>query len=178
MGKLTLVTGGCRSGKSAFAQNLAEKSGRARYFIATAQALDGEMAERIALHMKKREGKGFTVIEEPLDLAGAIESVPAGCVAIVDCLSLWVSNMMLAHDGVKENDIASAALEFLNQAKASGADFIFVTNEVGLGIVPDNAMGRSYRDLLGRANQQTAAMADGVYMLISGIPLSLKNGGS
>lgn len=175
MGYLILVTGGRRSGKSAFALKIAESISSSRYFIATAEAGDDEMRERIERHRKEREQNGWTAIEEPLDISKALRSVPQGSVAVVDCLTLWVSNLMMS--GVMtEEDAASRLRLALKDARESGASFVFVTSEVGMGVVPMSKEARLFCDLLGRVNQEVAAESDHVYLLVSGLPLALKGG--
>jgi adenosylcobinamide kinase/adenosylcobinamide-phosphate guanylyltransferase len=175
MGKLIMVTGGRRSGKSAFALKVARGISTSRYFIATAEAGDDEMRERIERHKKEREQGGWTAIEEPLDLSMAMRSVPKGAVAIVDCLTLWVSNLMMS--GVlTEDDAVARSTMALQSARESGASFVFVTSEVGSGIVPASKEARLFCDLLGRVNQCVAAESDHVYLLASGLPLPLKGG--
>ncbi|MBF0291728.1 MAG: bifunctional adenosylcobinamide kinase/adenosylcobinamide-phosphate guanylyltransferase [Nitrospinae bacterium] len=175
MGQLILVTGGQRSGKSAFALKVAQGVSTSRYFIATAEAGDGEMEERIEKHRKEREQSGWTTIEEQLDIPSALRSVPEGSVAIVDCLTLWVNNLMM--NGVlTESEAADRARLALKAARESGASFVFVTSEVGMGVVPMSKEGRLYCDLLGRVNQRVAMESDHVYLLVSGLPLALKGG--
>ena len=131
MGQLILVTGGQRSGKSAFALKIAQGISTSRYFIATAEAGDSEMGERIERHRKEREQSGWTTIEEPLDISMALRSVPEGSVAVVDCLTLWVSNLMMS--GVMtEDDATSRSRLALKAARESGASFVFVTSGGGV----------------------------------------------
>ena len=165
---LVLVTGGARSGKSRFALSLAGAAGGdAVTFIATAEALDVEMVDRIGRHRGERN-TAWTTVEAPRDLSAAVERC-ATPVVVVDCLSLWVSNLML--DGVDEPEIVARAQCL---APVPGRLLIAVTNEVGLGIVPDNALARTYRDALGRVNQRVAASSSEAYLLVSGLPLRLK----
>lgn len=165
----TFVLGGARSGKSRFAERLAADSGLARHYIATGQAWDAEMRMRIAQHQTDR-GADFVTHEEPLDLVGALQVIdaPEVCV-LVDCLTLWVTNLMLA-----ERDMAaefSALCARIDQARAK---IILVSNEVGLGIVPDNRMARDFRDHAGRLHQMVAAIAGDVYFIAAGLPLKMK----
>ncbi|GHC88367.1 bifunctional adenosylcobinamide kinase/adenosylcobinamide-phosphate guanylyltransferase [Novosphingobium pokkalii] len=163
------VIGGARSGKSRHAQMRAEQTGLAPVYVATAQAFDGEMADRIARHQADRDARWRTV-EAPIDLAGAIarEAAP-GRVLLVDCLTLWLTNLLLA-----EHDIA-AALTALERAVAGAAGpVIVVSNEVGQGIVPDNALARRFRDEAGWANQRLAACCDEVELVCAGLALRLK----
>lgn len=166
--RLTLVTGGARSGKSRYAEGLALRSGLTRRYIATAQAWDEEMAARIAKHRQDR-GAGWHTIEAPLDLTAALAAAPPGSVTLVDCLTLWLTNHMLAgHDLAAETAALSEALLSLP------APVILVTNEVGWGIVPDNALARAFRDEQGRLNQRLAGQADLAVAVLSGLPLALK----
>ncbi len=164
---LILIGGGSRSGKSRFALELAQRKGSKPGFIATAQAFDDEMRDRIRKHRQER-GEHFRTIEEPVDLAGAIQkSVEAGCDAVVvDCLTLWVSNLMLSDREVQAEPVIAAC--------QSSATIILVTNEVGCGIVPENAMARRFRDLAGWLNQRIAEEAQEVYWTVFGIPMKVK----
>ena len=173
---LTLVTGGARSGKSRYALSLLEGSASVT-FIATAEALDDDMRRRIARHRAERPASWSTV-EAPRDLAVALEGVPADAAVVVDCLTLWVSNLLMSAGDAAgsdepwypadEVDAAVAALE-----RRPGKTVV-VTNEVGLGVVPPTPLGRAYRDALGRVNQRVAAVADGVVLLVAGIPWTIK----
>jgi adenosyl cobinamide kinase/adenosyl cobinamide phosphate guanylyltransferase len=161
---LVLLLGGARSGKSELALRLAERSGREVVFVATAEARDDEMRERIERHRAERPGAWATV-EEPLDLAGALARVRPETCAIVDCLSLWVSNLM--ERGLDAEDSAPAA------AAAARPLTIAVSNEVGLGVVPATPLGRAYRDVLGRVNRIWADAADETYLVVAGRVLRL-----
>jgi adenosylcobinamide kinase / adenosylcobinamide-phosphate guanylyltransferase len=164
---LILVGGGARSGKSRWALERARKRGTRLVYVATAEALDEEMAARIANHRAER-GSAFQTVEEPLDLAGAIRHAECDAL-VVDCLTLWLSNLMqpLHNCRGSEGDVIEAA-------KRSTAEVIFVTNEVGCGIVPDNALAREFRDRAGVMNRQFADAADEVYWMIFGQPLRIK----
>lgn len=166
----TLVLGGARSGKSAFAQKAAETAadGRRPVLIATGQAFDDEMAERIARHRADR-GESWTTVEAPLDLPAAIAALPADAVAVVDCLTLWLSNLML-----DEREVEAAGTELLQAAIACPARLWLVSNEVGLGIVPETPLGRRFRDEAGRLHQRLAQQVDEVYLVAAGLPLRLK----
>jgi adenosylcobinamide kinase / adenosylcobinamide-phosphate guanylyltransferase len=167
---LMLVLGGARSGKSRHAEALIEAAAPAALYLATAQALDAEMAERIR-HHRARRGARWTTREEPLDLAAALlGAAQAQRPVLVDCLTLWLSNLLLAGRGV---DAAIAAL--LDTLPQLGGPVVFVANEVGLGIVPDNALARTFRDHAGRLNQAIAARAQRVVFLAAGLPLTLKD---
>lgn len=173
---LIFVTGGARSGKSSFAERLAqnwptqEKAGNQVTYLATAQAFDSEMEDRIARHRTDRPDEWHTV-EEPLDVLAALQAAPTPTV-LLDCLSLWVSNLLLS--GLDETAILARAEAVLHAQALRGGLLIAVTNEVGSGIVPDNALARSYRDILGRVNQRFAAASAEAYLLASGLPLRLK----
>lgn len=166
----TLVLGGARSGKSGFAQKAAEiEAGAGRpILIATGQAFDDEMAERIARHQADR-GESWVTVEAPLDLAPAIAALPGEATAVVDCLTLWLSNQMLA-----ERDVEAACAELVSAVGACRARLWLVSNEVGLGIVPETPLGRRFRDEAGRLNQRLAATVDEVYFVAAGLPLRLK----
>ena len=164
----TLVLGGARSGKSGFAQRLAEAEAGPLVYVATAQAFDGEMADRIARHRADR-GPRWATVDAPHDLPCAIAGLRDGGVMLVDCLTLWLSNRMLA-DADMESEIAALTAAI---GQADGR-LILVSNEVGSGIVPETPMGRAFRDHAGRANQAVAAVADGVALIVAGLPLWLK----
>lgn len=165
---LTLLLGGARSGKSAHAEQLATAFPPPWAYIATAQAYDDEMVERIALH-RARRADGWETLDAPLDLVGAIGSVPDGRPLLVDCLTLWLSNHRLAeHDLERESERLADVL-----GKPRGPWFV-VANEVGLGIVPDNALARRFRDAAGRLNQKIAARADRVLFMVAGLPMQVK----
>ena len=165
---LLLITGGARAGKSRFAQAQAWALGQERVsFIATAEPLDGEMRQRIAQHRAERP-PAWETLEAPLEVPQALQQARHG-VVLLDCLTLWVSNLMLA--GLE----VLPALEHLLAVRAqTGKTLLVVTNEVGLGIVPDNPLARRYRDLLGAANARVAQEAQRVYLLVAGIPLQIK----
>lgn len=166
---VTLVLGGARSGKSAFAEGLVERASDARLYLATGQAWDGEMRERIASHQARR-GPGWETMEAPVDLSRTLEShARADRPVLVDCLTLWVTNLMLGeHDIAKAFDGLAATLPGLK------GPVVFVSNEVGLGIVPDNALARAFRDHAGRLHQSIASLADEVYFVAAGLPLKMK----
>jgi adenosyl cobinamide kinase/adenosyl cobinamide phosphate guanylyltransferase len=162
---LTLVLGGARSGKSRHAETLVTALPPPWVYVATAQPFDAEMAARIAEH-RARRAAGWQTIEAPLDLEGALAGDRP---VLVDCLTLWLSNLMLGgHDIAR----ATAALEAALAARA--APTVLVANEVGLGIVPDNALARAFRDAAGRLNQTLAARADTVLFLVAGLPMRVK----
>jgi len=165
----TLILGGARSGKSAHAVSLAETAGERCVFIATAEALDEEMADRIVRHQAERGGQ-WTTIEEPLDLVGAIARVAlSGDVCLVDCLTLWLSNMM--HQGL---DIEHETARLCDSVAGYEQPIILVSNEVGLGLVPETPLGRRFRDAQGRLNQNLARVCGTVQFIAAGLPLILK----
>lgn len=165
---LTLILGGARSGKSAYAESLfAGLAGPV--YLATAEAGDAEMAARIR-HHRERRGGGWVTVEEPRDLAGALAThAQAGRAVLVDCLTLWLSNLMAASAAI-ESEIEGLVATL---GQLSGA-VVMVSNEVGLGIVPDNALARAFRDHAGRLNQIVAAAADRVVFIAAGLPLVMK----
>lgn len=165
----TLVLGGARSGKSAFAEQLVGDSGLSRVYLATATAGDDEMKSRIA-HHRARRGEGWVTVEEPLGLGDALtREATRGRAVLVDCLTLWLSNLMLA--GRDPEVEARRLTRFLGVAKYP---IIFVSNEVGLGLVPETPLGRSFRDAQGRLNQIVAATVPNVVFIAAGLPLWLK----
>jgi len=170
---VTLITGGARSGKSAFALETASAFGPPRVFIATAQPLDEEMRRRIVRHQADR-GNRFATVEAPCDLAGALARIPEGTrVVVIDCLTVWLGNLM--HHGTGAGTQSCPEIEALYAAlQAPPCRIILVTNEVGMGLVPGEAGSREYRDLLGEVNRRMAELADEVVLLVSGLPLRLK----
>ena len=175
---ITLITGGSRSGKSAFAQQQAEQIDGPRLFIATCPRIDPEMDERIRRHQQDREGLGWQSAEVPLGLSEELERTPAGTTVLIDCLTLWINNLMYEAEQKKqeisEDQITVLAEDLARAARKQQGRIFLVTNEVGLGIVPDNPQVRRYRDLVGRCNQVIAAFADQVFLVSCGIPMQLK----
>ncbi|MGE5173027.1 MAG: bifunctional adenosylcobinamide kinase/adenosylcobinamide-phosphate guanylyltransferase [Betaproteobacteria bacterium] len=171
-GKIYFITGGARSGKSAYAENLARGLTGKRAYIATAQALDAEMAAKIAKHRKDR-GDTWDTYEEPLAVAELLRKLSSRYqVALLDCLTLWLSNVMAHTHG---DDAALSRVEDLVKAITDfGGMCIVVSNEVGLGIVPDNPLARRFRDFAGMLNQKVAQTADEVYFTAAGIPVRIK----
>lgn len=163
-----LVGGGARSGKSRFARELAQKRGSRLMFLATAQPFDHEMEARIAQHRAER-GPEFTTVEEPLEIGDAIARADAHAI-VVDCLTLWLSNVMLTVG----RDVDRDSEKLIEAAQQSKAGVIFVTNEVGCGIVPESALGRDFRDHAGILNQRVAAVAEEVYWMVFGQALRVK----
>lgn len=164
-----LVLGGARSGKSRYAQGLAEASGGRLVFIATAQAFDDEMTDRIHRHQAVRDGR-WTTVEASVDLAGAVGAADGeDAVVLVDCLTLWASNLLLG-----EEDAEARLAQLLAGLERARGQVLLVANEVGLGIVPDNALARAFRDLAGTINQRVAAVVHRVHMTVAGIPIIVK----
>lgn len=165
-----LVLGGARSGKSAFAEGLATQSGLSKHYIATGRAWDEEMRARIDQHKAQRGGHGWITHEDPLALAERInDTAREDRLLLVDCLTLWVMNLMMeGHDMEAAYDDLAAAI-----VTAPGR-LVFVSNEVGLGIVPENKMAREFRDHAGRLHQQVAQLASEVYFVAAGLPLKMK----
>ena len=200
MGKVVLVTGGARSGKSAFAEAVAARARGGVLYVATAEACDAEMADRIARHRRQRPPH-WTTAERPLDLVGAVACAPEGTsVVLVDCLSVWAANRLLAAGsgiGEKVDDgpgddgdanlaawteradkveraVAQEIAQLLATARSAAWSLLLVSNEVGSGVVPPSPLGRAYRDLLGRLNQAAAGGADEAYLVVAGLAVELK----
>jgi adenosylcobinamide kinase/adenosylcobinamide-phosphate guanylyltransferase len=169
-GRHVLVLGGARSGKTAFAERLAMGAGVRPVYLATAEALDSEMRERVESHRRQREGR-FATVEEPLALARAIDDAAAKHdVILVDCLTLWITNLLGAG-----RDVAEAVEQLATTlTRIESARVILVSNEVGLGIVPDNALARTFRDLAGSTHQRLAEICDDVYFVVAGLPMTFK----
>ena len=163
------VLGGARSGKSRFAESIVAATGLERHYVATGRAWDDEMRERIASHRADR-GDLWTTHEEPLDLVRRLAAIDTGARAIlVDCLTLWVTNLMM-----EGRDIASEFAALADYLLSARARIVLVSNEVGLGIVPENRMAREFRDHAGRLHQMVAASAAEVYFVAAGLPLKMK----
>jgi adenosylcobinamide kinase/adenosylcobinamide-phosphate guanylyltransferase len=170
MDSITLILGGARSGKSRYGEEMALGSGLKPAYIATAEAWDDEMRERIAVHQDRRFGRGWLEIEAPLGLAEAIaENAAEDRVLLIDCLTLWLTNLMMA-----EGDIDAAASTLLAVLARVPGQSILISNEVGFGIVPENAMARRFRDLAGRLHQDIAQDADQVLLMVAGLPVVVK----
>ncbi|WP_027359551.1 bifunctional adenosylcobinamide kinase/adenosylcobinamide-phosphate guanylyltransferase [Desulforegula conservatrix] len=178
MGKIVFITGGCRSGKSAYALKIAEEISKTRIYLATCPSgVDDEMDSRIEKHINERD-EGWKTVDEPVDIAGVILEQGSKDVILVDCLTLWVSNLMQRafnnKIGITEEEVSDYCMDIIKACQSVSASVIFVTNETGMGIVPDNKASRDFRDLLGRCNQVMASRADSAYLMVSGIPLKLK----
>ena len=173
MSKVILVTGGARSGKSRFAERLAEGYQPLRGYLATGQAGDAEMAERIARH-RGRRGSEWETVEEPIEVAEATLAHDSRYnVLLLDCITLWMSNLLFMEGGGATAALSRVAA-FTETFPRLKTPLIMVTNEVGMGIVPEHPLARTFRDLAGEANELIAARADEVYVTISGLPLKLK----
>lgn len=166
--RLSLVLGGAASGKSAFAEGLVQGASDLPTYIATSQVFDAEMAAKVAAHRSAR-GTGWTTIEEPLDIAGALASAPLDAPVLIDCATLWLTNVMLG-----EHDLEAAEADFLAALAVAEQPVVIVSNETGQGIVPENALARRFRNAQGRLNQKIAARADLVVAVMAGLPLVLK----
>ena len=179
--RLTLVLGGVRSGKSAFAEGLVSELSRPTLYLATGQATDAEMVERIRRHRERRPTHWLT-LEEPLEpaavLAKALSDLnPPGAI-LLDSLDVWVGNLLLAHENDDPASVETRALAelelLMNLSRQAETQSVLVSSEVGLSLVPPNRLGRQFQDLLGTVNQQAAAQANAVYLVVAGIPLQVK----
>jgi len=170
MGEIIFITGGARSGKTAFALGRAMEHTSPRLYVATAEALDAEMHERIEAHKMERREMGFDTLEEPLDIAGLLNGTgPRYGAVLLDCLTLWLSNLM-----AKGLDPDREGHRLIDAVKGLGLPVYVVTNEVGLGIVPDNELARVFRDNAGRLNAMVAAEAREAWLMVSGLPVKIK----
>ena len=177
--QLVFILGGARSGKSAFAEHLARQGERV-LFVATAQALDADMQVRIAAHRARRPLE-WTTLEEPLDLTRVLPSALDGHdICLVDCLTLWVSNLLLSKESHPnaEGESLEQVDDLMEVYKRSSATWIVVSNEVGLGVVPSTTLGSRYRDVLGRVNQAVASRADRVYLMVAGLAMEMNSLGA
>jgi adenosylcobinamide kinase / adenosylcobinamide-phosphate guanylyltransferase len=178
MGSIVLITGGGRSGKSSFALRTAAALPGPRLFIATCPVTDDEMRERVRRHQAERRTLAFDTVEQETDLAGAVARAERQPTVLVDCLTLWINNLMYEEEKggpeITETSIAERCRELLAASRSHAGTVLFVTNEVGMGIIPDNALARRFRDLAGRCNATLAADADQVWLCVCGIPIRLK----
>ncbi len=165
---LTFVLGGAASGKSAFAEQLVVSTAKSRVYLATSQVLDGEMYAKVQRHLDQR-GEGWTTIEAPMDLAPVLAELAADQICLIDCATMWLTNHLLA-----ESDLQSAQEDLLNALRDCPARLVVVSNEVGHGIVPENALARRFREAQGRLNIALAAQAKLVVQVTAGLPLVLK----
>ena len=168
---LTLVLGGARSGKSAYAENLAAKSGNTVIYVATAEVLDGSIKKRVELHRERRPAEWKTV-ESPLSLAKTVQGLAGeGVTVLVDCLTMWVTNLLCAEN----KDLLKQEIDSLIMVLPELAgDIILVSNEVGLGVIPMGELTRDYVDTAGKLHQHVAAQADNVVMVVAGLPMAFK----
>jgi adenosylcobinamide kinase/adenosylcobinamide-phosphate guanylyltransferase len=178
MGHIIFVTGGCRSGKSSHALSLTNSILGSKTFIATCVPHDEEMKDRVKRHQAERLGQDWETMEEPIELANVIDN-SSSSIILVDCLTLWTSNLMFDSESknveLEESGMSEKVNIVIKACERSDATIIFVGNEVGLGIVPDNALARRFRDLNGRCNQMIAQASDDAVMMVSGCPLMLKS---
>lgn len=174
--KIVLVTGGARSGKSAFSERFVRENSSRYAYIATCPVLDEEMRERVKVHRERRKGFSWIDIEEQLDLTGALERAAAENAdgVLIDCLTLWVNNLMYHFPDFNELEMRGRVSDLLGALEEYPGLVVLVLNEVGLGIVPETAQGRMFRDCSGLCGQMCAAAADEVWMCVCGIPLKIK----
>jgi len=172
--ELVLILGGVRSGKSRYAQQLASEVGSRVLFLATAEGGDDEMKRRIARHKLSRP-ESWRTIEEQIDIAGALRRNSAHADAvIIDCLTVWLSNTLMHNDKLSEKEMTTGIDRLIDAYEHGEATYIIVSGEVGMGIVPENPLGRIFRDYLGLANQRLAGVADRVVLMVAGIPVDVK----
>jgi len=173
MSRIILIGGGARSGKSRFALVRARRLGGRRAFVATAEPLDPEMAARIVEHARQR-GDDFETIEEPVDLPAALARSTGFDVVVVDCLTMWLANRLLRGDA--ESHVLAAVDDLVVHLERRDRHFVLVSNEVGMGLVPETPVGRAFRDVTGRAHQRIARVADELYLAVLGTILRLRPG--
>jgi len=175
MNKTTFVIGGCRSGKSRYALDLAAKlSENKKIFIATCQPQDEEMRQRVARHQKDR-GKTWITLEVPIDLPEAVtQNGSRGDLILVDCLTIWTSNLLTMTPKISEDEVIESVDKLTRALHTVSCPVILVSNEVGTGIVPENRLARHFRDIMGMANQRVAECADEVIWMVAGIPVKIK----
>ena len=171
MDNLILVIGGVRSGKSSFAVNLAKKSKKKPVFIATCKPLDKEMVTRVKKHQSSRP-KSWKTVEEDINLSSVIKKLKVDNVAIIDCLTLWICNLLMANLSKKKID--AKIKEFIDALKATEATIIIVSNEIGWGIVPENKLSREFRDIIGLLHQRVAKVSSQVHLMVAGLSLPVK----
>ena len=175
---LLYISGGARSGKSSYAEQRALSLAGPRTYIATCPVLDEEMAARIELHRQRRAGNCWHTVEEPTELATALSTTQGSGVVLVDCITLWINNLLYQADTkskpLSEDWMQTTTENVIDAARRGKRTVIFVSNELGMGIVPADGLSRNYRDLVGRCNQVLAAHADEAVFMVSGLPLTLK----
>lgn len=176
--RLIFVSGGSRSGKSRYAETRATAISGPRTYIATCPIIDDEMEQRIAKHRQERSGQGWTTVEEAVELIQALRDCHESSVVLVDCLTLWINNLLYhaetRQETVSEEEVVDLCHKLAEVSRQGERTVIFVTNELGMGLVPADKTSRLYRDLVGRCNQTLAALADEVVFVVSGHPLILK----
>lgn len=176
--RLVYISGGSRSGKSRYAELRATQLPGPRTYIATCPVIDDEMDERIAHHRRRRKAHDWLTLEEPLDLVQALDKCQDSSVVLVDCLTLWINNLLYQaqqnHEDLSEEDVAALCTEVTAAARQGKRTVIFVTNELGMGLVPADPVSRRCRDLVGRCNQVLAGSADEAVFVVSGYPIFLK----
>lgn len=166
--KLSLILGGASSGKSAFAETLVMATPQPRIYVATAQTFDDEMRQKVQKHLVQR-GPDWRTIETPVNTADTLRDLPADAIVLLDCATMWLSNQMLA-----ENDLATEQAKLLDALNACPAHVVVVSNEVGLDVVPENALARRFRDAQGALNQALAKQANLAVLVVAGLPMVLK----
>ena len=178
MSNLILVTGGARSGKSDYALNRAETIEGKHYFLATCPVVDSEMDDRISRHKAERDPEFWHTFEEEIDLAAILQTIEPDSVCLIDCLTLWVNNLMFRAEksgrAFGDEEMQSLVKDFVDAAASFQGTLICVSNEVGMGVVPDNPLARLYRDLVGRSNRMIATAANEVIFVSCGLPLVMK----
>ena len=178
MSNLILVTGGARSGKSDYALNRAEAIQGKHYFLATCPVVDSEMDDRISRHRAERNPEFWHTLEEEIELGNILQSIEPESICLIDCLTLWVNNLMFRAEksgkAFGDDEMQGCIKEFIDAAASFQGTLICVSNEVGMGVVPDNPLARLYRDLIGRSNRMIATVADEVVFVSCGLPLFLK----